>query len=293
MSGEDGSFRPFKSVAIVGVGLIGGSLGQAIRSRGLAREVVGIGRSPEKLQRAIELQAIDRYVVDISEGLRGADLVVLCTPVGTILKTLPGILLARESGAIVTDVGSTKSAVTDCSGSDPLFVGSHPMTGSEHAGVESASPDLFVSATWAITPTDRTSPAAAFRIEQLAGAIGAHVLSLSPKTHDAIVAVTSHLPHVMASALALQAGDLRTEYPFAPAMSAGSFADATRVAVSHPELWRDICMTNREEIVGALIDFREQMDRAISFIEAGNANGLEEFFRAGGEAKQAWKKNGP
>jgi len=286
---EDGFFEPFQSVAIIGVGLIGGSLGQALKSRGLAREVVGVGRSSERLQRAVDLGAIDRYSTTLSEGLPGADLIVLCTTIRNIIQTLPEVLAVKTAGAIITDVGSTKSEIV-AAGKDPLFVGSHPMTGSEQAGVEAATKDLFQNATWAVTPTDSTSPIALARIEALARAIGSNVLTLTPAAHDAIVAITSHIPHILATSLVREATQVKSSHPQAPAMSAGSFADATRVAASHPEIWRDVCLTNQEAILAALRKYRAELEGIEAAIEAGDVGAIEEFFRTGAEAKRDWKK---
>ena len=287
---EDGFFEPFNSVAIVGVGLIGGSLGQALKLRGLAREVVGVGRSPERLQRAVDLAAIDRYSTDFSTGLTGADLIVLCTTIQNIIQSIPEALELRTSGAIVTDVGSTKSDIVAAAGGDPLFIGSHPMTGSEQAGVEAATPGLFQNATWAVTPIDTTSSAALVRVEALARAIGSNLQTLTPQAHDAIVAITSHLPHIMASALVRQAAIARETHSQTPAMSAGSFADATRVAASHPDIWRDVCLTNREAILAVLRTYKNQLEEVESAIEDKDASRIEAFFKTGAEAKKNWKR---
>jgi len=287
---EDGFFEPFNSVAIVGVGLIGGSLGQALKSRGLAREVVGIGRSPERLQRAVDLAAIDRYSTDLSQGIAGCDLIVLCTTIQNIIQTIPEVLSSKSPDAIITDVGSTKSEIVAAAAGNPNFVGSHPMTGSEQAGVEAATKDLFQSATWAITPTQTTSKAAVARIEALARAMGSHVLTLTPEAHDTIVAITSHIPHIMATTLVREATQVRSNHPETPAMSAGSFNDATRVAASHPEIWRDVCLTNRDAILTALSNYRSQLELIEKLVAARDANAIEEFFKSGAEAKRNWKK---
>jgi prephenate dehydrogenase len=287
---EDGFFEPFNSVAIVGVGLIGGSLGQALKSRGLAREVVGIGRNPERLQRAIDLAAIDRYSTNLSHGIADCDLIVLCTTIQNIIQSIPAALSLKHSVSIVTDVGSTKSEIVAAAAGDPQFVGSHPMTGSEQAGVEAASPGLFQSATWAVTPVDTTSIAALARVEGLARAIGSNLQTLTPQAHDAIVAITSHLPHIMASALVRQAAIVRGMHSQAPSMSAGSFADATRVAASHPDIWRDVCLTNREAILTVLRTYKSQLEEVESAIEDNDGARIEMFFKTGAEAKKNWKR---
>ena len=150
----------FGTVAIVGVGLIGGSLGMALKGRRLAHRVIGIGRSAERLDKAVALGAIDAGMTELARGVAEADVVVLCTTVGHIVETLPSVLEAVRKGAVVSDVGSTKVAITRRAAGFPFFVGGHPMAGSEQAGVEAATPLLFEEATWAVTPTEETDPGA-------------------------------------------------------------------------------------------------------------------------------------
>ncbi len=278
----------FGTVAIVGVGLIGGSLGMALKGRRLAQRVIGIGRNPERLDKAVALGAIDVGVTDLTRGVAGADVVVLCTTVGHIVETLPGVLEAVRRGAVVTDVGSTKGAIARRAAGSPLFVGGHPMAGSEQAGVESATPLLFEEATWAVTPTEETDPGALRTVERLAREVGATTLTLSPEAHDAMLAVTSHLPHVLASALMRQAAAAQRVHAQTQRLTAGSFADATRVAASPPEIWRDVCLTNREALLAALHGFRAELDALEEAVGAGDAARIEAFFAAGVEAKRGW-----
>ena len=278
----------FGTVAIVGVGLIGGSLGMALKGRRLAHRVIGIGRNPERLGKAVALGAIDAGVTDLARGVAEADVVVLCTTVGHIIETLPGILEAVRPGAVVTDVGSTKGTIARRAAGSPFFVGGHPMAGSEQAGVEAATPLLFEEATWAVTPTEDSDPGAVKTVERMAREVGATTLTLSPEAHDAMLAVTSHLPHVLASSLMRQAAAAQYVYPQTQRLTAGSFADATRVAASPPEIWRDVCLTNREALLAALRGFRTELDTLEATVEAGDAAGIEAFFAAGAEAKRGW-----
>jgi len=165
------------------------------------------------------------------------------------------------------------------------------MTGSEQAGVEAATPRLFQNATWAVTPIDSTSAAALARVEAMAAAIGSNLQTLTPQSHDAIVAITSHLPHIMASALVRQAATVRDTHSQAPTMSAGSFADATRVAASHPDIWRDVCLTNREAILAALRTYKNQLEEIESAIDDRDGSRIEDFFKTGAEAKKNWKRS--
>jgi prephenate dehydrogenase len=182
----------FGTVAIVGVGLIGGSLGMALKGRRLAHRVVGIGRSRERLDKAVALGAIDVGMTDLARGVAEADVVVLCTTVGHIVETLPDVLEAIRPGAVVSDVGSTKGTIARRAAGFPSFVGGHPMAGSEQAGVEAATPLLFEEATWAVTPTGETDPGALRTVERLAREVGATTLTLTPEAHDAMLAVTRH-----------------------------------------------------------------------------------------------------
>ena len=288
MADEDNFPRQFGVVAIVGVGLIGGSLGMALKSRRLARQVIGIGRSPERLNAALAREAIDAGTTDLAEGLASADIVVLSTTVGHIIGSLPETLNAVKPGAVTTDVGSTKGAIVAAANGAPFFVGSHPMAGSEQTGVEAATPFLFEEATWAITPTETTDPRAVQTIKELAQEVGAATLLLSPDAHDAMLAVTSHLPHVLASALMHQAAQTQQTHPQTQRLTAGSFADATRVAASSPDIWRDVCLTNRNALLHALRQHRAELDTLEAAVAAGDAAGLEAFFAGGAEAKRGW-----
>ncbi|MHB0913101.1 MAG: prephenate dehydrogenase [Armatimonadota bacterium] len=270
-----------QTVAIIGVGLIGGSFGMAVKSRGIAQRVIGIGRNPERLQRAVELGAIDAWTTDLVEGVSEADLVYIATPVGTILDFVRDIAPHIPSGCIVTDAGSTKAEI--CKGADelvPRFVGGHPMAGSEEAGVEAAHPDLFVGPAYVLTPTEKTDPAARATVHRIAEAVGSRVIVMDPTAHDACTAVISHLPHVIAAALVNLAESRSHENPEVLELVAGSFRDATRVAGSSPVLWRDICSTNSESIRQSASDFCAQLEEGLHAILSGDADAIEEWFAA-------------
>ena len=278
----------FGTVAIVGVGLIGGSLGMALKGRRLAQRVIGIGRNSERLDKAVALGAIDAGMTDLVRGVAEADVVVLCTTVGHIVETLPGVLEAVGPGAVVTDVGSTKGTIARRAAGFAFFVGGHPMAGSEQAGVEAATPLLFEEATWAVTPAEGSDPGAVKTVERLAREVGATTLTLSPEAHDTMLAVTSHLPHVLAASLMRQAAAAQGIYPQTQRLTAGSFADATRVAASPPEIWRDVCLTNREALLAALHGFRAEIDVLEEAVASGDAARIEAFFAAGAGAKRGW-----
>ncbi len=293
MTGEahfQGQFEPggFGTVAIVGVGLIGGSLGLALKTRRLARRVIGVERTADRIGAAQALGAIDSGTTRLEDAVADADVVVLCTTVGHILDLLPSVLSAIKPGAVVTDVGSTKAAIVLRAGGAAAFVGGHPMAGSEQAGVEAATPLLFEEATWAITPSETSDSHAVQTVQRLVQSVGASTLLLPPDTHDAMLAVTSHLPHILAAALMRQAQLTRNAYPQTSRLSAGSFADATRVAASSPTLWRDVCLTNREALLRALQAFRGELDLLEAAVADRDAAQIEAFFTAGADAKRDW-----
>lgn len=278
----------FGIVAIVGVGLIGGSLGMALRGHGLCRTVVGIGRNPQRLQKAVALGAVDRFTTDMADGISGADTIVLCTPVSKIIADLPSVLAVAGHHALITDVGSVKAAIVAAAAGDARFVGGHPMAGSELTGVEAARPTLFQDATWAITPHPATPDRATERIKQLAMAVGANVHVMTPEVHDSAVAVTSHLPHVTAAAYMRLAAAGAARNPALSAMTAGSFADATRIAASSPALWRDICLANREALLASIDSLTEELLVARKLIASGDSDGVHDFFARSAKAKADW-----
>ena len=281
------------TLVIHGVGLIGGSLGMAARRRGLAREVVGVGRDQTRLEAAVRLGAIDRYIVaddspSIADACSGGDLIVLCTPVSHIVADLPAVLGAIGPGAVVTDVGSVKQVIVEAAEGDPRFVGSHPMAGSELAGVYAAKPELFDDAMWALTPTETTSPEALACVRSFAQAVGARTRIVPAAQHDEAVAITSHLPHVIAYALALLAAQRSCDNPSLPFLTAGSYTGATRVAGSLPSLWTDICRANQASVSSALRDYRAALEAAQNAIDEGDWIEVGRLFDLGHEARRNW-----
>jgi prephenate dehydrogenase len=254
-------------LAIVGVGLIGGSLGLAARER-LGAEVHGHDASPDALAAALERGAIDAACASVPEAVAGADAAFVAVPVGALPQAVGAALAAASPDCVVTDVGSTKRAVV-ASQADPRFVGGHPLAGAETSGLGHARADLFEGATWYLTPTATTSGMLYERLHRLLRSLGARPVAIDPETHDRILATVSHLPHVLANVLvaqaaqALAAGDERL-----PA-TGPSFRDATRVAGAPSRVWRDIYLSNRdvlaEEIDGTiarLSDVRDVLRRA-------------------------------
>lgn len=248
-----GNSALFRRVAIIGVGLIGGSLGKALREKKVAREVIGVSRRKEALEAAVRLGAIDHGTQDITQAVAGADLVVLAAPVNTIAALFELIAPHLRRGCIVTDVGSAKEAITFAAQaalqSPMMFVGSHPIAGSEKKGVEHASADLFEGSVCVMTPLDETHRGAVDRVRKLWTAVGANVKMMPAADHDKAMAYVSHLPHLVAYSLMSSIPDQYLS------LSGSGLRDTTRVALSTPELWSDICMANSRNIVKVIDEF--------------------------------------
>jgi prephenate dehydrogenase len=260
----------FGRVAIIGVGLIGGSLGLALLERGLAREVTGAGSRRENLQLALEMGAINRIAASPAEAADSAELVVIATPVSATIPVLHEIKPFLAPGAVVTDVGSTKSAVVFEAekilpgGGD--FLGGHPKVGCEQNGVRGADPYLFENAFYIITPTGGTRPEDAARVREMALGVGARVIEMDPASHDLAVAAVSHLPHLLAAALVNTVAGLPCSAQMLP-LAAGGFRDVTRIAAGSPVMWRDIFKTNKRYLREMTRAFRSVLDRFEGAIE--------------------------
>lgn len=284
----------FKQVAIIGVGLIGGSLGMILRRKALADHVVGIGRRIENLKTAVEVGAIDRYVADPKEGVGGADLVILATPVDTYERHLKEWAHCLAPGAIVSDVGSVKGTLVEKSeAAMPAgvhFVGAHPIAGKEKTGVAAGSDQLFKGARCILTPTKKTNPEALERVKQLWEETGSILLTMDPHVHDQILGAVSHLPHVAAFALMNALADLRDHQ--VPSLdlaghSGGGLRDTTRIAASSPEMWRDIFLWNRDNVVSFIDEYKRALEELKQLIKAGDASGIEKALeRAKGEREK-------
>jgi prephenate dehydrogenase len=275
----------FEKVAIIGVGLIGGSLGMIVKQERLADEIVGIGRRIENLKTAVELRAIDRYVTKPEEGIRGADLVVLATPVDTYEPHVREWRPWLRDGAIVTDVGSVKGALVErveqLLPASVRFVGAHPIAGKEKTGVAAGSLVLFRQARCILTPTAKTDPLALQQVRTLWEIAGSLVLTMDPHLHDRVLGAVSHLPHVVAFGLINALSEIqRRATPDVDllAYGGGGLRDTTRIAASSPEMWRDICVWNKDNLVGMLEDFEVQIRRLKQLIHAGDGAGLEQEF---------------
>ncbi len=263
-------------LVIAGVGLIGGSLAMALRARGAVGEVIGLGRSAENLRIARRRGIIDRAERDPERAARGADLVVVAVPVQTIAPVVSALVRALPPTAVITDAGSVKSSVVaaverilgDTAG---RFCGSHPIAGTEHSGAVAALPNLLEGQRCVLTPGPRTTAATRRRVHALWEAAGMRVEEMPAATHDRIFALVSHLPHVAAFALVNAVADVdRQGARRALAYAAGGFKDWTRIAASSPEMWRDICLANRAELLRAIDGFNAALERIRDAVGLGD-----------------------
>jgi len=284
----------FQKVTIVGVGLLGGSLGLAIKKRKLARQVVGYVRRKASIAECKKFRAVDLATTDLRKAVAGADLVILSTPIGRMRELVEKMLPSLKRGAIVTDVGSAKTCVVR--ELEPLiakagahFVGSHPMAGAEKIGVASARADLFECAACVVTPTRRTNKAALRKVAQFWKSLGGRLLMLSPDAHDALVSRSSHLPHLVAAALAVTVLDSKHPRQQA-ALCANGFRDTTRIASGSPEMWRDIAIANRAHVRKALDDFVRELQRVQALLRGGDAAKIQKFFESAKRRRDEWRE---
>ncbi|MCC6641675.1 MAG: prephenate dehydrogenase [Deltaproteobacteria bacterium] len=266
--------RVAERLAILGLGLLGGSVALAARHRGLAAQIVGSGRSRESVATAGRSGAFDA-VVPLEEAVRDADLVLLATPVSAMAGVLRRAAPALASGCVVTDVGSVKAALTETlPGLLPpgaRFVGSHPMAGSHERGMQHARADLFEGAVCLVTPTASSDAGAVARVEALWRGLGGRVERCSPDAHDAAVGWVSHVPHALAFAFAAA---LRSAPPGATALAGPGFRDFTRIARSDAELWSEILTLNRKALAGPLQAFSQQLAALAHALDAGDADAV-------------------
>ena len=275
----------FKQMTIVGVGLIGGSLGMICKQQGLVGTVVGTGRRAENLQKAVALKAIDRYSTDLAEAAAGSDLLVLATPVDTFEAALKTCAPRLAAGAVITDVGSVKGPLVArmeaLAPTGMRVVGAHPIAGREKTGVDAASLDLYRGALCLLTPTAKTDAAALALIRRLWEATGARVQEMEPDLHDRVLGAISHLPHMAAFALVNAVASIQeTQTPGLDLQlySGGGYKDTTRIAASSPEMWRDICLWNRDNLVSQLDIYQTRLERLKALIKAGDGEGLAREF---------------
>ena len=276
---------PFHRVSILGVGLLGGSIGLAAKALPDPARLIGYGHRRSTIEKALEVGAIDEGRDSASDAARDADLVVLCTPVGLLGEMLRQIAPVLRPGAVVTDVGSTKRSVVEAAKAalppGVHFVGSHPMAGSEKRGVEFARTDLFQHATCILTPTADTDPAALESVDGFWRSLGMRTTRLSPDGHDRHLAAVSHLPHAVAAALVAMQDDA------ALPLAGKGFLDATRIAGGDGALWRDILLDNADNVRESLGQLHVQLGRLLTLIEPANGRELEHWLNAASARREA------
>jgi prephenate dehydrogenase len=263
-------------IAVLGVGLIGGSIGLATRRRADA-QVSGYDADPRVLARAVELGAIDRASDGVADAVAGADVVFVATPVGALAATVGEALRAAPHECVVTDVGSTKRVLADAS-ADERFVGGHPLAGAETAGVEHAREDLFEGAVWYLTPAPNTAGVLYERLHRLLTTIGAQPTAIEAETHDRLLAVVSHLPHVLANVLVAQAASALGEAADGRVPAVGpSFRDVTRIAGANSAIWTDIYIANRDALLDAIDELSARVAEIRAALAAGDAQAVTEW----------------
>jgi prephenate dehydrogenase len=273
----------FGKISIIGVGLLGGSVGMAALKRGLCNQVTGIGRTQTSLQEAIRQNAISDGTTDLAEGLAGADLVILSTPVNHIAQILPEVVAATPAGAIITDVGSTKATIVArgdevTRGTGRYFVGCHPMAGSEKSGVSNGRANLFESTTCFVTRSPETDAAALGRVSMLWRLLGARLVISRPERHDRLTAMISHLPHLAAVALVRTVEKFNEDRNLIRGIIGNGFRDTTRVAGGSPEMWQDICTDNRTQIHQARAALEQSLNELMTACDAApDCQKLREF----------------
>jgi cyclohexadieny/prephenate dehydrogenase len=274
-----------RTLTIVGVGLIGGSIGLAAKKRGVAERVIGVGRDPGNLAKARDLGAIDHGSTDLNDAVRDADLIVFCTPVDRIAEQIIQASQHCRSGAILTDAGSTKQTIVQTVEADLKkgvhFVGSHPLAGSERKGVENAQTDLFNHRLTILTPTAETLEAALTLVARFWAALGSRVRMMMPEEHDQALAFTSHLPHLIASSLA---GVLPDEWRD---LTATGFRDTTRIAAGEPEVWTPIFQHNRPALLSALAQLEQRLGEFRQAITNDDIVQIDQFLTQGKKVRDA------
>lgn len=284
--------RSIDTLLVVGVGLIGGSVAAALKRAGKVRHVIGVGRGQANLERALELKVIDEAARDLPAAARSADLVLVAVPVAQTGAVLSGLADAVASGTLLTDAGSTKrdfiAAARSAFGPKIAnVVPGHPIAGAELTGVDAASPDLFQGKRVVLTPVAESPPEAIETVEAMWSACGARVTRMDPEHHDRVFSAVSHLPHMLAFALVeMIAGRDESEELFS--FAASGFRDFTRIAGSSPEMWRDICLSNRDLVVADIEAFQHSLSELAQCIRAADAEGVRRVFESARSARQRW-----
>jgi prephenate dehydrogenase len=277
----------YDTVAIVGVGLIGGSIGLALRERRLAQKIVGVGRRQTSLDAARKIGAIDNGVTNLAAGVSNAQLIVVATPVDTIAERVIQAAAVCPAASLITDAGSTKETIVAAIDaglatrrSGPRFVGSHPLAGDHRTGAEHARADMFDGRTVVVTPSELTRPAAVTEVSGFWQSMGSNIVIMPPSKHDAALAITSHLPHVVAAALANA-----TPRELLP-LTAGGWCDTTRIAGSDPKLWQAILAANKQHVLDAIDSLAQTLAILRDALDQGDYESLTTMLEAAANKKR-------
>lgn len=277
----------FNKVSILGVGLIGASLALALKEKGLCKKITGYGRREENLRMARERGIIDDYSLDPKEASVESDLVILSTPVGVFRDIINKIKEILKKDSLITDVGSVKgSLVYEIEGSIPdgsFYIGSHPIAGSDKSGIDEARADLFKNALCIMTPTENSDTEALRKIALLWEGLGSKVRFMNPYKHDEIYGAVSHLPHVIAYALVNTIGDIDSEFI---EYAGQGFKDTTRIALSSPEMWRDIVIYNRENLLRFLEVFKDEIKKIEECLKNNDSEAIKDIFERARELRE-------
>lgn len=280
-------------LAIIGVGLIGGSFALALRKAGLVKHIIGVGRSPQNMQCALERGVIDEIAADIASALQHADLVFLAMPVGQTAHIMAQIAPHLHANTLLTDAGSTKQDVIAAARHHlPLqnrhhFVPGHPIAGTEHSGAQAAQADLYRNKHVILTPLPETGAEAVERISQLWQACGAQVSLMPADEHDQVLAATSHLPHILAFTMMNHLNHPEDLLRFA----GSGLRDFTRIASSSPEMWRDICLANREALLKQINAYQNELNSLQEMLKNNDGDALEQAFSQARGVRESWLKN--
>jgi len=266
----------FEKITILGVGLIGASFALAAREKGLSGHIAGFGRSEDNLRKAKERGIIDSYDLDPSTASADADLIMLSTPVGTFLELVTRSAGSFKKGAFVTDAGSVKGRlvreIEALMPSGVHYVGGHPIAGSDRSGIDSSNAELFRNAKCIVTPTPDSDAGAVATVTEMWNSLGSQVITMEPEAHDRVFAAVSHLPHLLAYAMINTVADVDPSYL---EFSGQGFKDTTRIAASSPEIWRDICLMNRDNILDLILVFQKKLDSLSRHLRAADSASLE------------------
>jgi len=279
-------------LVVVGVGLIGASFALALKEAGAVRQVVGVGRSRANLEQAAACGAIDETAADAGSAAAGADFILVATPVGAMAEVFASLATRLPRGAVVTDGGSTKRSVIAAARAGlgtrfDQFVPAHPIAGSDESGAAAASAGLYRGREVILTPVAETPPEMVARVRSAWQACGARVTEMEPAEHDAVLAAVSHLPHLLSFAL-VSALAARADAAGLLAHAGAGFRDASRLAASSPEMWRDICLANRDALLGELRRYQDELARLGAALEQSDGEALERAFAAARAARRAW-----